>query len=165
MSPRHHHAAARRLRILRTTIVVVGVIAAAFSYDGLRYVATAGHLRGIEAHLFPFVIGGFTLYSAYAVTVLAGPPLRDRVYAWLGFTLGTAVTVWANVLRGLSLGQHTDHGGWRLGDVPVALFSAVPPLAAAGTVLLWLLLSQHTDGAGHSPESAQDTTTNGGTCR
>ncbi|MFF0551063.1 DUF2637 domain-containing protein [Streptomyces sp. NPDC004311] len=153
---------------MRTATAVVGLIAAAISYDGLRYLAAAGHLSGSEATLFPLVTGGFTLYSAYAIAALAGAPLRERAYAWMGFTLGTAVAIWANVLRGLGLNQHTDPHGWRLDDIPVALFSAISPLAAAGALLLWLLLSQHTGKAArhrNDTESAQGTTTNGGTAR
>ncbi|MER7851422.1 DUF2637 domain-containing protein [Streptomyces bacillaris] len=132
----------------RLAIVVLGLAGCALSYDALQQMAVAIHIRGYLTYLFPLVIDGFIAYGVRALLVLSGAPLRARLYIWVLFGTATAASIWANSLHAVRLNQQTAHTtGLRLGDTVVAILSTLAPLALAGAVHLYILITRHHPGA------------------
>ncbi|MGK5496715.1 DUF2637 domain-containing protein [Streptomyces sp. URMC 125] len=144
----------------RAAIVALGAAGCALSYDALQQMAVAIHVRGFLTYLFPLVIDGFIAYGVRALLVLATAPLRARLYVWLLFGTATAASIWANALHAVRLNQQTTHSGLRLGDTVVAVLSTLAPLALAGAVHLYILITRHhpTDGgpADHRATTSAD---------
>ncbi|WP_408992156.1 DUF2637 domain-containing protein [Streptomyces sp. 1268] len=132
----------------RLAIVVLGLAGCALSYDALQQMAVAIHIRGYLTYLFPLVIDGFIAYGVRALLVLSEAPLRARLYIWVLFGTATAASIWANSLHAVRLNQQTAHTtGLRLGDTVVAILSTLAPLALAGAVHLYILITRHHPGA------------------
>ncbi|MGW1234714.1 DUF2637 domain-containing protein [Streptomyces californicus] len=132
----------------RLAIVVLGLAGCALSYDSLQQMAVAIHIRGYLTYLFPLVIDGFIAYGVRALLVLSEAPLRARLYIWVLFGTATAASIWANSLHAVRLNQQTAHTtGLRLGDTVVAILSTLAPLALAGAVHLYILITRHHPGA------------------
>ncbi|MEZ0064375.1 hypothetical protein ABIA32_000353 [Streptacidiphilus sp. MAP12-20] len=126
----------------RLAIVLLGIAGCALSYDALRQMATAVHVRPTLTYLFPVVIDGFIAYGVRALLVLREAPLPARLYAWGLFIAATAASIWANSVHALDLnrpGAVTLH----LGDTTVTVLSAIPPLALAGATHLHLLIKRY----------------------
>lgn len=136
----------------RLAIVVLGLAGCALSYDALQQMAVAIHIRGFLTYLFPLVIDGFIAYGVRALLVLSEAPLRARLYVWVLFGTATAASIWANSLHAVRLNQQTTHSGLRLGDTVVAVLSTLAPLALAGAVHLYILITRHHPGAGYAAD-------------
>ncbi|MFE3387442.1 DUF2637 domain-containing protein [Streptomyces anulatus] len=135
----------------RIAIVVLGLAGCALSYDALQQMAVAIHIRGLLTYLFPLVVDGFIAYGVRALLVLSEAPLRARLYVWMLFGTATAASIWANSLHAVRLNQQTAHTtGLRLGDTVVAILSTLAPLALAGAVHLYILITRHHPGAGNT---------------
>ncbi|MFD4022329.1 DUF2637 domain-containing protein [Streptomyces sp. NPDC058576] len=135
----------------RLAIVVLGLAGCALSYDALQQMAVAIHIRGYLTYLFPLVVDGFIAYGVRALLVLSQAPLRARLYVWMLFGTATAASIWANSLHAVRLNQQTAHTtGLRLGDTVVAILSTLAPLALAGAVHLYILITRHHPGAGYT---------------
>ncbi|MFI5804434.1 DUF2637 domain-containing protein, partial [Streptomyces sp. NPDC051561] len=127
----------------RLAIVALGAAGCALSYDALQQMAVAIHVRGFLTYLFPLVIDGFIAYGVRALLVLAEAPLRARLYVWMLFGTATSASIWANALHAVRLNQQTTHRGLQLGDTVVAILSTLAPLALAGAVHLYILITRH----------------------
>lgn len=135
----------------RLAIVVLGLAGCALSYDALQQMAVAIHIRGLLTYLFPLVVDGFIAYGVRALLVLSEAPLRARLYVWMLFGTATAASIWANSLHAVRLNQQTAHStSLRLGDTVVAILSTLAPLALAGAVHLYILITRHHPGAGYA---------------
>ena len=113
----------------------------ALSYDSLRQIAVAIHIRPHLAYLFPLVIDGFIAYGVRALLVLREAPWPARAYAWTLFGAATAASLWANAVHAVRLNQP----GIRtltLGDHTVAVLSAIAPLALAGATHMHILIGR-----------------------
>ncbi|WP_073224377.1 DUF2637 domain-containing protein [Streptomyces sp. NBRC 110465] len=133
----------------RLAIVVLGLAGCALSYDALQQMAVAIHIRGYLTYLFPLVVDGFIAYGVRALLVLSEAPLRARLYIWVLFGTATSASIWANSLHAVRLNQQTAHTtGLRLSDTVVAILSTLAPLALAGAVHLYILITRHHPGAG-----------------
>lgn len=127
----------------RLAIVALGFAGCALSYDALQQMAVAIHIRGFLTFVFPLVIDGFIAYGVRALLVLSEAPLRARLYVWVLFGTATAASIWANALHAVRLNQQTTHTGLQLGDTVVAILSTLAPLALAGAVHLYILITRH----------------------
>ncbi|MFC5218854.1 DUF2637 domain-containing protein [Streptomyces coerulescens] len=147
----------------RLAIVALGFAGCALSYDALRQMAVAIHVRGFLTYLFPLVIDGFIAYGVRALLVLSQAPALARLYVWTLFGGATAASIWANALHAVRLNQQSNHSGLRLSDTVVAVLSTLAPLALAGAVHLYILITRHHPGCGapadHSDETAEERTT------
>ena len=147
----------------RLAIVALGFAGCALSYDALRQMAVAIHVRGFLTYLFPLVIDGFIAYGVRALLVLSAAPALARLYVWTLFGGATAASIWANALHAVRLNQQTTHAGLRLSDTVVAVLSTLAPLALAGAVHLYILITRHHPGAGaptdHAGEASMKRTT------
>ncbi|WP_436787915.1 DUF2637 domain-containing protein [Yinghuangia sp. YIM S10712] len=136
-------------------VAVGGLAAAGFllSYDALRQMAAAAHVRPALTWLFPLIVDGFIAYGVRALLLMRRARPAARAYVWLLFALATGASIWANVLHAVVLNQeelafisgpgtHNDGAGLRLGDTVVGVLSAVAPLALAGAVHLHTLIHQ-----------------------
>lgn len=128
---------------IRIGIALLGAVGFTLSYDALRQMAVAIHVRGLLTYLFPLVIDGFIAIGVCALIILRTAPLRSRLYVWTLVGIATATSIWANALHAIRLNQQTRHTGLYLGDVTVGALSATAPLALAGSVHLYLVISRH----------------------
>ncbi|MGY5121792.1 DUF2637 domain-containing protein [Streptomyces sp. 900105755] len=129
---------------IRVGIALLAAFAFALSYDALRQMAVAIHVRGVLTYAFPLVIDGFIAISVGALLMLRTAPLRSRVYVWGLVGSATVTSIWANALHAVRLNQQARHGdGLRLDDVTVGVLSAVAPLALAGAVHLYIVIRRH----------------------
>ncbi|GAA1910973.1 DUF2637 domain-containing protein [Streptantibioticus ferralitis] len=135
----------------RLSIVLLGVAGCALSFDALRQMATAVHVRHPLTYLFPVVIDGFIAYGVRALLVLREAPLPARLYAWTLFIAATCASIWANGLHALDLNQ-PGSAALRLDDTTVAVLSATAPLALAGATHLHILITRY----GTSPASTTE---------
>ncbi|WP_229348051.1 DUF2637 domain-containing protein, partial [Streptomyces sp. UNOB3_S3] len=127
----------------RTAIVALGTAGCALSYDALQQMAVAIHVRGFLTYLFPLVIDGFIAYGVRALILTRTAPWHARAYVWMLFGTATAASIWANALHAVRLNQQVAHHGLRLGDTVVAILSTIAPLALAGAVHLYILITRH----------------------
>ncbi|WP_398683279.1 DUF2637 domain-containing protein [Streptomyces akebiae] len=154
---------------IRVGIAMLAAFAFALSYDALRQMAVAVHIRGLLTYAFPLVIDGFIAIGVGALLMLRAAPLRSRVYVWVLVGAATITSIWANALHAVRLNQQTRHiGSLRLDDYTVGALSAIAPLALAGAVHLYIVIcrqpatperqahatSSHNDDTG-SPEPPQ----------
>ncbi|SEK66373.1 DUF2637 domain-containing protein [Streptacidiphilus jiangxiensis] len=126
----------------RLAIVLLGLAGCALSYDALRQMATAVHVRPTLTYVFPVVIDGFIAYGVRALLVLREAPLPARLYAWGLFIAATAASIWANSVHALDLNR-PGTVSLHLGDTTVTVLSAIPPLALAGATHLHLLIKRY----------------------
>ncbi|WP_374113951.1 DUF2637 domain-containing protein [Streptomyces sp. CoT10] len=128
---------------IRFGIVLLGAIGFALSYDALRQMAVAIHIRGMLTYAFPLVIDGFIAIGVGALLILRTAPLRSRLYVWALVGLATATSIWANALHAVRLNQQTRPDGLHLDDITVGVLSAIAPLALAGAVHLYIVIRRH----------------------
>jgi hypothetical protein len=129
---------------IRAGIAMLAAFAFALSYDALRQMAVAIHIRGLLTYAFPLVIDGFIAIGVGALLMLRTAPLRSRVYVWALVGVATVTSIWANALHAVLLNEQTRQvGGLRLGDFTVGVLSAIAPLALAGAVHLYLVIRRH----------------------
>ncbi|MFI9269898.1 DUF2637 domain-containing protein [Kitasatospora sp. NPDC052896] len=142
--PPAHIPAARVSLWDRLTVVLLGALGFALSYDALRQMAAAIHVRGPLTYVFPLIIDGFIAYGVRALLVLREAPRPARAYAWTLFTGATAASVWANALHAVRLNDlaGTD-SRLRLSDTVVGFLSILAPLALGGAVHLYILIARH----------------------
>ncbi|QKW28274.1 DUF2637 domain-containing protein [Streptomyces seoulensis] len=126
----------------RLAIVLLGFAGCALSFDALRQMATAVHVRHQLTYLFPVVIDGFIAYGVRALLVLREAPLPARLYAWTLFFAATCASIWANGLHALDLNQ-PGASALHLDDATVAVLSATAPLALAGATHLHILITRY----------------------
>ncbi|WP_434593911.1 DUF2637 domain-containing protein [Streptomyces sp. A5-4] len=137
-------AATRGADLIRVGIALLAVFAFALSYDALRQMAVAIHIRGLLTYVFPLVIDGFIAVGVGALLMLHTAPWYSRLYVWLLVGAATVTSIWANAVHAVRLNQQAPHGdGLRLDDVTVGALSAIAPLALAGAVHLYIVVHQH----------------------
>ncbi|WP_406220779.1 DUF2637 domain-containing protein [Streptomyces decoyicus] len=148
----------------RAAILLLGAAGCALSYDALQQMAIAIHVRSWLTYLYPVVIDGFIAYGVRALILSRTAPLRARLYVWALFGTATAASIWANALHAIRLNQATSASGagLRLGDVTVGVLSTLAPLALAGAVHLYILISRH---IGPEADHQQPESTHGPTLR
>ncbi|MFI0860366.1 DUF2637 domain-containing protein [Streptomyces smyrnaeus] len=138
---------------IRAGIGLLGAIGFALSYDALRQMAAATHIRGPLTYAFPLVIDGFIAIGIGALLILRAASPHARLYVWALVGLATATSIWANALHAIRLNQAPQlDPGLRLDDMTVGVLSAVPPLALAGAVHLYLLIRRHPANR-HNPQN------------
>ncbi|MER7307395.1 DUF2637 domain-containing protein [Streptomyces griseoluteus] len=124
-------------------VALVGTIGFALSYDALRQMAVAIHVRGVLTYAFPLVIDGFIAIGVAALLILRTAPWRSRLYVWALVGLATVTSIWANALHAIRLNQQARTAGLHLDDLTVGALSAIAPLALAGAVHLDLVIRRH----------------------
>ncbi|MFJ9088969.1 DUF2637 domain-containing protein [Streptomyces sp. NPDC102384] len=143
---------------IRAGIALLAAFAFALSYDALRQMAVAIHIRGLLTYAFPLVIDGFIAIGVGALLMLRTAPLRSRVYVWALVGAATTTSIWANALHAVRLNEQSRHSeGLRLDDVTVGVLSAIAPLALAGAVHLYIVIRRQ-PGVRHEEAVAEPTT-------
>lgn len=128
----------------RAAILTLGAAGCALSYDALQQMAVAIHIRGLLTYLYPLVIDGFIGYGVRALILTRTAPWRARLYVWSLFGTATTASIWANALHAVRLNAlHHTGSGLRLGDITVGILSTLAPLALAGAVHLYILITRH----------------------
>jgi hypothetical protein len=140
----------KRRRVSRAdfaAIVLLGAAGSALSYDALRQMAEAMHVRPQLTYLFPLLLDGFIGYGVRALVLLRDAAFRARLYAWTLFGTATTASVWANALHAVRLNQEaanqTAGHVLRLGNWTVGALSTLAPLALGGAVHLYIVISRH----------------------
>lgn len=129
---------------IRAGIAILATFAFALSYDALRQMAVAIHIRGLLTYAFPLVIDGFIAIGVGALLMLRTAPLHARAYVWALVGAATTTSIWANALHAVRLNQQQHQGSnFRLDDLTVGILSAIAPLALAGAVHLYLVIRRH----------------------
>ncbi|WP_286160468.1 DUF2637 domain-containing protein [Streptomyces yunnanensis] len=129
---------------IRAGIALLAAFAFALSYDALRQMAVAIHIRGLLTYAFPLVIDGFIAIGVGALLMLRTAPLRSRVYVWALVGVATVTSIWANALHAVRLNEQSHQDDrLRLGDLTVGALSAIAPLALAGAVHLYIVIRRH----------------------
>ncbi|WP_030017712.1 DUF2637 domain-containing protein [Streptomyces monomycini] len=125
-------------------ICLLGAAGFAFSYDALRQVAVAIHAREQLSYLFPVFVDGFIAYGVRALVLLRNRDFGARLYAWVLFSAATGASLWANALHAITLnhGPLSGPSALRLGDSVVGVLSTLAPLALAGAVHLFILMTR-----------------------
>ena len=152
--PANHHRATWWDKL---AIILLGLAGCTLSFDALRQMATAVHVRPQLTYLFPIVIDGFIAYGVRALLVLREAPLPARLYAWSLFTAATAASIWANGLHALDLNK-PGTVDLHLGDTTVTVLSAIAPLALAGATHLHILITRYGGGTAPTRTPADGTT-------
>jgi hypothetical protein len=148
----------RRARPLDSlAILLLGGSACTLSFDALRQVALAAHVRPVLAYLFPIIIDGFIGYGVRAVLLLREAPPSARRYAWTLFAAASTASLWANALHAIRLNTPGTHT-LVLGNAPVGVLSTIAPLALGGATHLHILVTRHAPSP--SPEPAPAGTPN-----
>ncbi|MEK2476635.1 DUF2637 domain-containing protein [Streptomyces noursei] len=132
--------AAQGTAAIRAGITLLGTIGFALSYDALRQMAVAIHIRGLLTYAFPLVIDGFIAIGVGTLLILRTAPLRSRVYVWALVGAATVTSIWANALHAVRLNQQTR---LYLDNLTVGALSAIAPLALAGAVHLYIVIRRH----------------------
>ncbi|MFJ7245588.1 DUF2637 domain-containing protein [Kitasatospora sp. NPDC098652] len=128
----------------RLAVALLGVLGFVLSYDALRQMAAATHVRGPLTYLFPIIVDGFIAYGVRALLVLREARWPARAYAWTLFAGATATSVWANALHAVRLNELLTTGsGLKLTDTVVGILSTLAPLALGGAVHLYILIARH----------------------
>jgi hypothetical protein len=136
----------------RLAIALLGATGCALSFDALRQMATAVHVRHPLTFLFPVVIDGFIAYGIRALLLLREAPKPARLYAWTLFIAATCASIWANSLHAVNLNR-PGATALRLDDSTVAVLSAVAPLALAGATHLHILITRYSTTRAPAPAS------------
>ncbi|MCS0601162.1 DUF2637 domain-containing protein [Streptomyces sp. LP11] len=144
-------AAIRGTDLIRLGIALLAVFAFALSYDALRQMGVAIHIRGLLTYAFPLVIDGFIAVGVGALLMLRTAPWYSRLYVWLLVGAATMTSIWANAVHAVRLNELARHGdGLRLDDVTVGALSAIAPLALAGAVHLYIVVHHHPSSRSHT---------------
>ncbi|MFD9330033.1 DUF2637 domain-containing protein [Streptomyces sp. NPDC060065] len=125
---------------IRVGIVLLAGVAFALSYDALRQMAVASHVRGLLTYLFPLVIDGFIAIGIVALLLLRTAPVRSRLYVWALVGVATGTSISANVVHAVGLNEGTR---LHLNNATAGALSAIAPLALAGAVHLYLVINRH----------------------
>ncbi|MFB7419389.1 DUF2637 domain-containing protein [Streptomyces sp. NPDC056210] len=141
---------------IRFGIVVLGAIGFVLSYDALRQMAVAAHIRALFTFGFPLVIDGFIGIGIGTLLLLRSASTLARVYVWVLVGLATVISIWANALHAVRLNQQSHDSGLHLGDWTVGILSALPPLALAGAVHLYQIVQREPE-----PTTEQEDTDSG----
>ncbi|MFF3276926.1 DUF2637 domain-containing protein [Streptomyces chrestomyceticus] len=136
-------ASLRGTAAIRLGIILLGATGFALSYDALRQMAVAIHIRGLLTYAFPLVIDGFIAIGVGALLILRTAPPHSLLYVWTLVGIATGTSIWANALHAIRLNQQIRHTGLHLDDVTVGALSAIAPLALAGAVHLYLVVRRH----------------------
>lgn len=128
---------------IRFGIALLAAVAFVLSYDALRQMAVAIHIRGLLTYTFPLVIDGFIAIGIGAQLMLRTAPLRSRLYVGALVGLATGVSIGANAVHAIRLNQQTRPNGLHLDNATVGALSALAPLALAGAVHLYLVIRRH----------------------
>ena len=144
-------ASVRGGRTIRVGIVLLATVGFALSYDALRQMAVASHVRGLLTYFFPLVIDGFIAIGIAALIILRGAPLRSRLYVWALVGVATLTSIGANVVHAVGLNEGTR---LYLNNVTVGALSGIAPLALAGAVHLYLVMNRHLGGNGAMAEAS-----------
>ncbi|UJV46682.1 hypothetical protein CVT30_19040 [Streptomyces sp. AMCC400023] len=128
---------------IRFGIALLAAVAFVLSYDALRQMAVAIHIRGVLTYTFPLVIDGFIAIGIGAQLMLRTAPLRSRLYVGALVGLATGVSIGANAVHAIRLNQQTRPTGLHLDNATVGALSALAPLALAGAVHLYLVIRRH----------------------
>ncbi|MEB8343911.1 DUF2637 domain-containing protein [Streptomyces endophyticus] len=129
---------------IRGGIALLAAFAFALSYDALRQMAVAIHIRGLLTYAFPLVIDGFIAIGVGALLMLRTAPTPSRAYVWALVGAATVTSIWANALHAVRLNQLDQHSdSLQLDDLTVGALSAIAPLALAGAVHLYLVVRRH----------------------
>ena len=140
----------------RLAVGLLGVLGFVLSYDALRQMAGATHVRGPLTYLFPIIVDGFIAYGVRALLVLREARWPARAYAWTLFAGATATSVWANALHAVRLNElPTTGSGLRLTDTVVGVLSTLAPLALGGAVHLYILIARHGHDTATAPAPAE----------
>ncbi|ATM24803.1 hypothetical protein SMD44_p20020 (plasmid) [Streptomyces alboflavus] len=125
-------------------IITLATVGFTLSYDALRQVAIAIHVRPNLSYLFPIVIDGFIAYGVRAIVLLRHHPFPARLYAWFLFLAGTGASLWANALHAVTLNRGSLSGpsALHLDDRVVGVLSTLAPLALAGSVHLYTVMAR-----------------------
>ncbi|WP_236073058.1 DUF2637 domain-containing protein [Streptomyces tardus] len=144
MPSRATPATASGASAIRAGVALLAAFAFALSYDALRQMAVAIHIRGPLTYAFPLVIDGFITIGIGALLMLRTAPTHSRLYVWALVGLATLTSIWANALHAVRLNQQTAPAdNLRLDDLTVGILSAIAPLALAGAVHLYLVIQRH----------------------
>ncbi|MFJ1880517.1 DUF2637 domain-containing protein [Streptomyces sp. NPDC088137] len=127
---------------IRFGIALLGAIGFVLSYDALRQMAVAAHIRPLFAIGFPLVIDGFIAIGIGTLLMVRTASKAARLYVWILVILATALSIWANALHAVRLNQQALGGSLQLGDWTVAVLSALPPLALAGAVHFYQIIQR-----------------------
>ncbi|MFJ6776138.1 DUF2637 domain-containing protein, partial [Kitasatospora sp. NPDC091257] len=150
--PPAHTPSARVTLWDRLAVGLLGVLGIVLSYDALRQMAGATHVRGPLTYLFPIIVDGFIAYGVRALLVLRDARWPARAYAWTLFAGATATSVWANALHAVRLNQlPTTGSGLKLTDTVVGILSTLAPIALGGAVHLYILIARHGYDAATAP--------------
>ncbi|MFE0187308.1 DUF2637 domain-containing protein [Streptomyces sp. NPDC058989] len=141
--------AAQGTAAIRVGVALLGTIGFALSYDALRQMAAAIHIRGLLTYAFPLVIDGFIAIGVGALLILRTAPLHSRLYAWSLVGTATLTSIWANALHAIRLNQQAR---LYLDNLTVGALSAIAPLALAGAVHLYLVINRHLAANSAAPE-------------
>ncbi|MEH0625075.1 DUF2637 domain-containing protein [Streptomyces stelliscabiei] len=144
-------AATRSGRTIRAGIALLAVVAFALSYDALRQMAVAGHVRGLLTYLFPLVIDGFIAIGIVALLILRTAPRGSRFYVWMLVGVATGTSIGANVVHAVGLNEGTR---LHLNNATVGALSAIAPLALAGAVHLYLVMNRYLAAGGAMAETS-----------
>ncbi|MFI6008702.1 DUF2637 domain-containing protein [Streptomyces sp. NPDC051243] len=147
-------AATHSARTVRAGIALLAAVAFALSYDALRQMAVAGHVRGLLTYLFPLVIDGFIAIGIVALLILRTAPRRSRCYVWMLVGVATGTSIAANVVHAVGLNEGTR---LRLNNATAGALSAIAPLALAGAVHLYLVMNRHLASGGAMAETSPAT--------
>ncbi|MCX4827951.1 DUF2637 domain-containing protein [Streptomyces sp. NBC_00006] len=129
---------------IRAGIALLAAFAFALSYDALRQMAVAIHIRGLLTYAFPLVIDGFIAIGVGALLMLRTAPTPSRAYVWALVGAATVTSIWANALHAVRLNELDRHSdSLQLDDLTVGALSAIAPLALAGAVHLYLVVRRH----------------------
>ncbi|MFI5800504.1 DUF2637 domain-containing protein [Streptomyces sp. NPDC051677] len=128
---------------IRFGIALLAAVAFVLSYDALRQMAVAIHIRGLLTYTFPLVIDGFIAIGIGAQLMLRTAPLHSRLYVGALVGLATGVSIGANAVHAIRLNQQTRPTGLHLDNATVGALSALAPLALAGAVHLYLVIRRH----------------------
>lgn len=146
----------------RAAVVALGLAGFVLSFDALRQMAAAAHVRPALTWLFPLIVDGFIAYSVRALIVLRHAPLAARAYVWTLFATATAASIWANVLHAVVLNQRIPPdaaAGIQLSNNVVGVLSALAPLALAAAVHLHTLIGRRPAPSGTAPTRASSVRT------
>lgn len=140
---RRRRAVAALLNLLAGVVAtagVLGVTAAAFalSFDAIRAVAVAAHIRPSLAWLYPVAVDGAMATATVCAVVLRARG-QSAAYPWLVVLFGAVVSVVANGLH--AYGGDGQAGAWLLPAQWAVTLSAVPPVLLALSVHLLIVLA------------------------
>jgi hypothetical protein len=125
----------------KIAVIGVGAMSAVISFQALRWIGSLVGMSPALSWLFPAAIDGVAIVASAATIALHDQPLRLRSYLWSVFGFFLAVSVVGNGLHAIQFAP----AGTILSAQPWAIagIAALPPLAVALTVHLYIVLIRH----------------------